>query len=87
MDRSKVIEDFLNSLESEQLQQGQDAMLLSASTEDQYGASLNTRCHNNSSACVGSSNDKVCFNEKPNCTGETNFRRCKSRKPRWKRRN
>lgn len=60
----KIVEDFLNSLESEQLKANQDTMLISGSYENQSGAigTNASRCVNGTTACIGSINDRRCSN-------------------------
>ena len=60
----KIVEDFLNSLESEQLKANQDTMLISGSYENQSGeiGTNASRCVNGTTACIGSINDRRCSN-------------------------
>lgn len=82
MENLKRIEDFLNSLESEQMSEGQDAMILCGLSEDLSGSSMNQkRCYNGLSSCLVSTNDRRCFNSKNNCSDAVNYRRCKVLKP------
>lgn len=84
MNKIEIVENFLNSLESEKMQNGQDALLLSRPQENYpAGTSLNNRCYNESATCISSQNEKKCFNEKGYCDQAYNFRRCKEQKPRW----
>lgn len=81
MENLKRIEDFLNSLESEQMSEAQDAIILSGLSEDLSGSSMNQkRCHN-LSLCSVSTNDRRCFNSKNNCSDAVNYSRCKVLKP------
>ena len=57
----KIVEDFLRDLNSEQMQEGQDAWLLSGSLEDQLGGVPNKKCTNDTD-CISSINEKKCTN-------------------------
>lgn len=84
MNKIKIVKDFLNSLESEQMQNGQDILLLSKPQENySAGTSINGRCYNGNSTCNSSQNEKKCFNEKDYCNQAYNSGRCKEQKPRW----
>ena len=56
----KIVEDFLQDLSSEQMQDGQDAWLLSGSIDDQTGGT-NGKC-TNTGGCDNSINEKKCTN-------------------------
>lgn len=75
MERLKIVENFLNSLESEQMQEGQDVVLFNGTPGDQLaGLGTNVSACINSSGCDGSINNRRCSNG--SCDSSINGRKC-----------
>lgn len=88
MNKIKIVKDFLNSLESEQMQDGQDILLLSKPQENySAGTSINSRCYNGNATCNSSQNEKNALTKKITATKPTIPEGVKNRNPVGRRRN
>lgn len=76
MKQNEKLWEFVKSLETTQLNNGQEAMLL-VSTADNLQAGNNGSCENRSTSCDLSINDRKCTNgTATGCQGSINGRKC-----------
>lgn len=76
MKLNKKMQDFVKSLENNQLSKEQEAMLLVGKAGD-LQAGNNGKCENKSASCNLSINDRKCTNGNSNgCHGSINSRKC-----------
>lgn len=76
MKQNEKMRDFVKSLENNQLNEEQEAMLL-VSKADDLQAGNNRSCENRSTSCDLSINSRRCTNGTPTgCQGSLNARKC-----------
>lgn len=76
MTQNEKMRDFIKSLEDNQLNKDQEAMLLVGKADD-LQAGNNGACENRSSSCDLSINNRKCTNgTQSGCNGSINSRKC-----------